>query len=186
MRLGTPYLKSILLASLSLATIQLVYAEQSVTVYKTYHPDGSISYSDQPSEQAETIEVKPVDTIPAIDVRSAQSLPARSAPSISDSGSAGVYQQFGITFPENGSAFYSGNGNVKLKIDINPALRDEDSIAIILDGQEIARTNRPEYMLTHLDRGTHSLEVKLLNSQGQPMKSSRSEFTLHRPTVRAP
>ncbi|WP_156493338.1 DUF4124 domain-containing protein, partial [Oleiphilus sp. HI0125] len=35
-------------------------------VYKTINPDGSISFSDEPSERSETIEVQDVATVPAL------------------------------------------------------------------------------------------------------------------------
>ena len=152
--------------------------EETTTVYKRIMPDGSVSYSDQASDQSETMEVAPVPTVPAL-----ETAPSRQQRSASPK-TGEVYQLLRVASPEHDSAFYSGNGSMTIDVEIEPALRRGHSLQLILDGQLISTQNSPNFALDLVDRGTHTVQINAIDRRGKIIKSAQSRFTIHRPIVR--
>lgn len=153
---------------------------ETTRVYKTVHPDGSISYSDQPSDRAEVMDVQPVETVPAY--RGNTSAP--SAATRTTSPPSNFYRSLSIVKPTNESAFWSGNGAVEIEIALQPALRKNDRVRISLDGELLKTSPIPRATLSNIDRGTHQLLVQVVDAQGEVLQAAQSTFTLHRPTVK--
>ena len=149
----------------------------TTTVYKVVNPDGSVSFSDQPQDHAQTLQVAPVTTIPAQKVIQNQKLTPDNKPSAETT----YYQSLSISSPADDSAFHSGSGNIQVTVDLNPSLRPGHSLELILDSTPIATQASTQFQLTNVDRGTHTLTIKILDPQQQVLKSSSSKFTLHRP-----
>lgn len=151
--------------------------EATTTVYKQVMPDGSISYSDQASDRSETLEVSPVPTVPALEQSRRPSQTDR------DESTEQSYQ-LSVASPQNDSAFYSGNGSMSVSVAIKPELRRGHSLQLILDGQVIRTQTSPHFALDLVDRGTHQLQVNIVNRAGKILQSTQSRFTIHRPIVR--
>ena len=154
--------------------------EDLTTVYKVIAADGSISFSDQPNVQSETLLVPPIPTVPAIPIVNTKPTPAK----ITSNEAISRYQSLSILAPANDSAFYSGSGEVDVILDIKPALYDGDQVQLILDGQLMKSDDQIQSRLKTVSRGTHELRVKLVSSSGKLHKESTSTFTVHRPSVR--
>lgn len=149
----------------------------TTTVYKVTHPDGSVSYSDIPQENATKMFVEPVITVPAV-------TPIK-LNNTSNEKSAAHYLSLVITNPADGSAFNSGSGNVSVSTKIEPSLRAEDRVRFILNGREVQTQKSSTLQLTNISRGTHQLRVQVLDAKNTPLISSSSEFTIHRPITRS-
>jgi hypothetical protein len=160
-------------------TLQANEHEELTTVYKVIGADGSVSFSDQPKAESETIMVPPISTVPAI-------TPGKSTYSSEAQVNKPYnrYHSLSILAPADNSAFYSGSGDVDVLLDIQPALIDGDEIQIFLDGQLIQSDNQIQSRLQTISRGTHELQVKLVSSSGKIHKEAASTFTVHRPSIR--
>jgi hypothetical protein len=148
------------------------------TVYKVRHADGSVSYSDVPSEQAEVMQVEPVTTIPAV------RLPAEGASPEPPEPVSAAYQSFDITAPAADSAFFSADGNVHVVVALTPALKPGHRLEYWLDGELKGSTPTPSITLNALFRGTHTLQVKIVDPGNNLIDSRQSSFTVQRPMVR--
>lgn len=158
----------------------MVLAE-STTVYKTVNPDGSITYSDQPSGYAEKLEVQPVPTVPAIKV------PRKTfSASNKETKRSGTYTSLEILSPGHDTAFYSGNGDVNVSVLLEPALSNGHQFQYSLDGRVVATQAASSLMLNTLDRGTHSVSVAVIDRESKVVLSRSSTFTVHRPSVNRP
>jgi len=164
----------------SLGSITSSLAGETTQVYKSINADGSISYSDTQQAQSEILNIKPISTVPAFVTKNKQSIRAQKQAILVDS----YYQRLEVLHPKSDTALQSGNGDIKLKIDIEPPLRPTDQLQIKLDGAVISKQQESELQIQTLDRGTHSIEVKVLSAENQTLQSTSSTFTLHRPTVR--
>ena len=149
-------------------------------VYKDIDNDGSVSFSDQPSSQSETILVSPVPTVPAIDPKTATAAPKiQSKDTERDS-----YTSLSILAPANESAFYSASGEVDVILDVKPALLKEDKIEFYLDNKLVKTDRQLQVRLPSVNRGTHKLKARLISPDGSTLKESVSIFTIHQPSVR--
>jgi len=154
-------------------------SKNTTTVYKVVNPDGSISFSDLPQDDAQQIEVAPVTTIPAIEIKQNLQL----SPSTTSPPPGAYYQELAISYPTNGAAFYSGNGNIPVNVTVRPELKQGDTFVLLLDGQVMATQRDMVFNLKQVDRGTHTLILKIVDLSKQTIKSTASEFTLHRPSI---
>jgi len=162
----------------TLSLSHLVYAEQLTKVYKVVNPDGSISYSDKSQKNAQELLIPPVATIPAF-----QAIPSDSAPTSSDTNASTNYLSMKISAPANNSAFYSGNGDIDVVVELIPTLNSGDQLQFQLDGKTVGTRPTNHMALKTLDRGSHSISVNLISKTGETLKTATSQFTVHRPSV---
>jgi hypothetical protein len=94
----------------------------------------------------------------------------------------GPYQQLQIASPQNGSAFWSGAGEVTIKVMVQPPLQEGHRLRVYLD-QELAGET-PTLTLTNVNRGTHEVYAEIVDQAGRRLiESPKISFTLHRPSV---
>lgn len=177
------FLPLYLIASLFLlggaTTVTAQETKSTTTVYKVINPDGSTSYSDQPQGTAATkIEIAPIRTIPAY--KAFDTFDTMPKTVTTDS----AYQSLSILSPENGSAFHSGSGNIMVSTKIVPALRTEDSLRFLLDGNVIKTTKSSSIQLSNISRGTHTIRVEVVTPQNETSVWNETQFTIHRPSVK--
>lgn len=156
-------------------------AVQAQAVYKVIQPDGTVEFTDSPpaGEAAKQIEVAPLNTVPSLNTTEPLS-PAGSA-SPSEAGVSQGYSEFRITSPGNGEAIRDNAGNVNIDLSLKPSLRSGDKIDVLLNGRSVGGGNRTAITLSDMDRGTHSIQALVKNSDGQVVARSNSvTFTLQR------
>ena len=171
------YTKPTLLLSLVvlLNTTSTLNASEQTTVYKAVSKDGSISFSDEAKNGSEAIIIKPVTTIPAIDIKQNRSLNTQ------DKQTTEFYQTLSIVSPPDDTAINTGSGNVQVEVQSTPPLRNGDSFVLELDGAVVSTQRDTTFNLNAIDRGTHTLSVRIINQIKQTLKVSISTMTIHRP-----
>lgn len=165
--------------TLTLFTLTVMSTHAATTVYKVKNPDGSISYSDQPQDDAEVMQVEPVPTVPAVPVNFA---PAN-APD-EDASTAQAYRNFAIVAPGNNEAFHSPEGTVEIRVALEPTLQDGHMLEYWVDGKLHQSSQAHALQLTNVDRGTHTIQVKIVDASGVVLENRSSAFTVHRPIAR--
>lgn len=154
------------------------------TIYRWTDSDGNVHFGDDPPAGAERVEVgEPavVSTPP----RTAHPTPA---PTPSEA-PAPAYRLFEIVSPADDAVVRDNLGRVPVNIDIDPPLRGNHRIDVRLDGArhpDQPATRSTAFTLHDVDRGTHTLEVRVLDSAGNVLARSASQFHLHRATVHSP
>ena len=164
--------------SIFLLALMTVYGAAQAEIYKSVNSEGVIEYSDQPREGAEKIKVKNPQSITlpkGADVFSSSSTDE-------DTEQTAAYKSIVITQPANDSAFNSGNGQVFISAETVPALQADHSIQLVMDGTPYNDNNSGGFGLTNVDRGTHQVQVSVIDAAGNTLISSETTtFTLHRP-----
>ncbi len=153
----------LLLASSALATT--VLAQE---VYRSVGSDGSVQYSDQPSEGSEAITLQPVQGYKPIPTPTFQP----SSRSDDDQVETRSYEQIAIVSPSQDDTIRDNQGNIDVAIDIRPALQRGDTIRLLLDGQPVVDTKGPLVKLENLDRGTHTLMAQVVAEDNRVLASS--------------
>lgn len=178
------FLTSTVLTCFAFILVSAIFAplshakEATTTVYKRTMPDGSVSYSDQPSNSSKALEVSPIPTMPAFQTSSSFKRPP------TKDKNTPPYDALSVSSPENNSAFYSGDGSMAINVLISPELKRNHMMEFILDGQVVATQKGNSLALTLVDRGTHGLQVNIIDSNGNIIQSTQSTFTIHRPIKR--
>jgi hypothetical protein len=146
-------------------------------IYKYVHPDGSVEYSDHFREGAVEVEVVPLQTY------SPPPQPKVKVPSNEEKPPPEPSFQIAIIKPQDDSTVRENTGRVEVKLRVDPPLEPDflHTIRLLLDDQPVADIAASlKHTLKKVERGTHTLQVELLNPQGAVVaRSDPVTFHLH-------
>lgn len=152
-------------------------------VYKRVNPDGSVEYSDQPIEDAEVMNVPKGSTftMPSASASSG----SRSSSSQRDADTGAIYESLVISSPKNDEAIRSNEGRVTALAKSVPSLTRGHSFRWTMDGNVLQQAvSSPVLQMTSVDRGSHNLEVAIVDTEGNIVISSEKVvFHLQRVSV---
>ena len=160
-------------------------------VYRSVDAYGNVSYSDEPSSGAETIEIDdapvlsggPVDYGVVNEVFEAESEPELSG---SEEELAVPSYQLKVVSPQSGEAIRVNSGNIEISVSVAPALdgEREDTLKLYLDGVlKVKGQTSTTFSLSQVDRGAHTVRIDLIDKSGKVLSSASSAFQLHRYSV---
>ncbi|KEF29791.1 MAG: DUF4124 domain-containing protein [Gammaproteobacteria bacterium] len=163
------------------ATLIALSGPVSAEVYRNVDQYGNVTYSDEPSKGAETVDVKPVTTITLPKPQNVQKTDELRK-EVEREGS--VYDSVSFVYPENNQAFQSGSGDVQFEIRSTPDLQKGHKYEVTLDGQPVGQTAAGSITVNNVFRGTHTARVHIIDENGIQVKTGPSiTFTVHRPVV---
>jgi hypothetical protein len=133
--------------------------------------NGNIIFTDQPSPDAELIDIDELQTIKAPPTGKFKYTPPpeKAKPK---------YTSVTITSPEHDVAIRENAGNVTVNIASQPNVRGTDELVLYLDGNEIILGKSTAKAFSGLDRGTHQLRAVIRDIDGRILQSSAS-VTFH-------
>lgn len=163
----------------------LINGSVLAAVYKSVDAEGNVSYTDEPQGNAQPIELPPLSTIPAPKIHK----PAPAPATVTDD-SANRYEKVSIVTPAQDDTLRDNTGNVAVSVAVEPALNKAagDRLQFYLDGQtEGEPRNTDRMVIQGLVRGTHTVEVAVVNRSGKELiRSPAISFFLHRQSVNFP
>jgi hypothetical protein len=152
-------------------------------VYRLVDESGNVSYSDQPHPNATLIEIEALPTYTPV-IPNISPIFDRS---IMDRAIAVPAYKIAILSPANDQAFWENSGTVEVEIQVEPELNQNrgDLIKVMLDGKQAGDLQSNTLIsLTNIERGSHSLKVVVVSSQGESLASSEQiSFQLHRRSI---
>ena len=161
-----------LLLLLSLTLCFGVWAQDRV--YKRVNPDGSVEYSDQPIEGADVMKVPKGSTFTMPEAPTSSTKPAEKKPEEPKV----EYESLEITRPMNDEAIRSNEGKVTALARSVPGLDANHRFRWNMDGAPVQQVNAPELRLNNVNRGTHTLQVQIVDADGKVVMSSET-ITFH-------
>lgn len=160
-----------LLIALSLATATVVAAPNS-GIYKSTDKHGNVVYSDQQTVDSDRVVLPEATTYSAKEAASKQSS-FKTKPVLKQEKKAFKYSAIEFTAPSANSAIRSNNGQLTLKINIQPALLPTHQLTLMMDDKRQAATlEKAAFELTNIDRGSHSFKLLIENQDQQIIGSS--------------
>ncbi|GGE74888.1 hypothetical protein GCM10011533_29140 [Streptosporangium jomthongense] len=163
------------------ALILLTTGPALAEVYRNVDAQGNVTFSDEPSEGAETVKLKPVTTITLPKPQTVRETD-KLREEVKREGS--VYESVSFTFPENDQAFHSGSGDVRFEMRSTPPLEPGHKYEVTLDGQPVGQSTSGSITVNNVFRGTHEAGVHIVDSNGVQIKTGNPvRFTVHRPSV---
>ena len=152
-------------------------------VYKWPNEEGVVIYSDTYQPGAERIRVSGSKSS---DNPSTATTAADQTPSSTQA--EGGYEKFEILTPGNEETVRSNEGVVPVGLSLTPALASGHGIQVLVDGVPLENELKvTQFTLTNLNRGTHSLEAKVVDADGNVlMSASRLNFHLRKASINTP
>lgn len=158
-------------------TVATPAMSSATTIYKRELPDGTVIYSDQPHPDAQILNPSAPQTMSPY--RAPQRTVSEPASGTRSTQSAAVsYQRVAITSPSEDEAVWNDDLLLLVSVAVEPALRQDHRIAILLDGERVAESASGTVRLQNVYRGTHSLEAIVEDRSGRTVARS-APVTFH-------
>lgn len=141
-------------------------------VYRSVGKDGSVIFTDQPSEGAVKVEVKKLETVKSLDT------PPPPASTPGPQAQPALYTAVNITSPADDQAIRENAGNLNVSVSVTPRLRSNHKLVLYLDGKKYSTGTANIFNLGNIDRGTHQLRVAVVDATGHQLIDSKS-VTFH-------
>lgn len=171
--------------SVEAASASFAHAE----IYKKVMPDGSVLFTDEPSEGAQTLNIEPVPTIsvPSAKAKPAAVSPAKPGKTADETKAPALFSTFAITQPTHDSAVRANNGSVTVRIEIEPPLDPSkgQTITLILDGKPTGSpSSQTFFTLEGIERGSHTVGAEVRDARGSVIATANPVlFHLLRNTI---
>jgi hypothetical protein len=149
-------------------------------IYKWVDDSGQVHYSDQPEHGAKEIE------LPKATIYSPPPLPG---PVDRERGGKTKvvlrYKRIEIVTPAADATIRSDPGQVGVSVELEPKLQKGHKVVVYLDGKQTGTPQAsPLLMLENVDRGTHTLQAAITDSEGRELgRTGTVTFHLLRTTV---
>ena len=154
-------------------------------VYKYIDKQGNTVYTDQPRQGAQRVD------LPEPSTYSPPKLPPRvttTAKPGKDS-VAPVYSLLTLTSPEPDASIWDNTGDLLVVYTLEPALKTKigHRMVVLVNGEALAPVNGTRVELKNVDRGTHQLQARIIDADGEVLiESQTAAVTLHRQSVNFP
>ena len=154
-------------------------------VYRQIDQEGNVTFSDHRTQQSEKVTIPPVNVIKPYQENKINNQISQSDKHIANKSKKSTdYQQLILIHPIDDQTVRDDLGNVTLQWRSEPELatNEQHYFEVLLDG--VAMGNKLEQTsitLNNIDRGTHTVQIQLLNSNGMQLTTSQAvTFHLHR------
>lgn len=159
---------------LSLFALSLSNITSATEIYITIDAEGNRIFSDQPSKEARKHKLKEISTIPAIKI------PKKTTATQRTESEASIYQQLVIVSPPPESHLNRGaQGNFVVTAQLSSSLNINDEAVLLYDGQELSSGHQLSWQVSNADRGTHTLQVIVRQTDTQEVKISSSTQNIY-------
>lgn len=150
-------------------------------ICKTIDADGVVSYSDVPAAECpQKVE------LPDYSRYTPRELPPSISASLSDPDAPfTAYNAIDIVVPEQNGTVRNNQGQVQVRIALEPELQPGHRIKLFLDGGAVqGEFDGPSIQLAGVNRGTHTLRAVVSDANGRRLGDSPSvRFTLRQTTI---
>ena len=152
-------------------------------IYRTVDENGNPVFTDIPPRDAEDrkteIDVNPANTYQSGSARPVYE-PGETA--ASDAEEESYYQILDVTSPSNNGNLRDNAGNVHIQGFLQPNLRTGHHLRLVFDGlMTELEADGLQFNLSNVDRGSHQVQLVVVNGQGSHLKSSQTTaFNLQR------
>ncbi|MEE8264011.1 MAG: DUF4124 domain-containing protein [Gammaproteobacteria bacterium] len=144
----------------------------SAVVYRWVDENGHVVYSDRPHPGAQALEKEEVQTV---DVPPVEPITPRSETKESPKSGFAGYKRVAVVSPQNDEPVRENAGNVTVSVTLEPGLQNKlgHKLALFVDGTQISEPGTAtQFQLNNMNRGTHTLEAKVIGPDSKVIKSS--------------
>jgi len=154
-------------------------------IYRHVDTQGNVTFSDKPlakstSEKVEEVELKEPMIMPSYEspVKTAKSNTATTS-EVEFKPSITTNYNLNIVSPADDEGVRANDGTITVKLTTGSVLADGHVLIAMIDGMDFNEgTTSQTITLKNVDRGTHSLSVKVVDAEGQVISTSKA-ITFH-------
>jgi len=150
------------------------------TTYVRVEKDGTKTYSDRPIPGGVAIDLEPAQGYTAPSSPATSSGPRGRPDDVDDF----KYQSCTVS-PRNDSTFTNPE-SVPISVVTAPSLRSLDTVTLTVDGQPAGQPGTTSFIMTPVNRGTHTVTVTITSQDGRVVCNSTSVFHVMRPSLNSP
>lgn len=156
--------------------------------YRWVDEDGVVHFSDVPVEGAERIDL-PRDNRPRTSAQAGSTSSFAAAPAATETTTEPPpavfkYESVEVVRPAPEETLWNIEGVLDVALRITPALRTEDQVRIIFDGEQRMTANGTTFELQEVWRGVHNIQVEVVDSTGKLMaRSLPNRFYVQQNTI---
>ncbi|KPZ69414.1 MULTISPECIES: DUF4124 domain-containing protein [Shewanella] len=163
---------------ISLILTSIVLSSSHATVYRWVDENGKVHYSDEPRENAETVELNQ-NTQNSISVRVPAEVDSNTKPA------EAVTYRVRIVNPTQEETIRSNQGNFTVVASAAPELPNGYLLALYIDDILYGQPQSSAiFNVTEVNRGEHNLVVKILTQNGKVLASSSArKIFLHQASI---
>jgi hypothetical protein len=165
----------------SLIFLLLVIAlPAAAQIYKYTDANGNPAYSNQPPNgtPSETIQLPPLNSV---DPHKPAILQNNGPAAAKQEVAAGAYSVLALADLPTEEALRANNGTFTVGVQLQPRLQPGHLLQLVLDGNPYGQpSNVPRLQAVNLDRGEHSLAVRVVNNQQIIQQSPTVTITVQR------
>lgn len=138
-------------------------------VFTYIDENGNRVFTDRPrSHAAQPVETRTTNEMPAMPVapRPSEAAQAAAEPAV-------VYAQLQILAPADDATIRNNAGELEVTVDSQPPLHTDHLYRLTLDGAPVGEASTsPLQRLHNVDRGSHRLQVEIVDAQGKTLQHS--------------
>ncbi|MDQ2076031.1 DUF4124 domain-containing protein [Marinimicrobium sp. ABcell2] len=152
------------------------------TIYKSRDAQGRVVYSDQPRPGADTqTQLPPLNTMePGQTQAQPQSAPRQTE-------EEPIRYQVRIDAPVQDSSVPPGQRDLTISVSVEPQLQQGHYLAFYQNNDLLEETRRSQLIIEEIFRGSHTLEVDVIDEDGRILGSSEPVVVhVHRPSLHSP
>lgn len=156
-------------------------------IYRSVDKDGNVTYTDEPNNEAELIELEELPTYEAAPIPPA--LFEEQADPLAEENDVLQIPNYtiSITSPEQNQSIWTGGGVLTASVVVRPELSSArgDLVQFTFDGKNVGGPQSSlSYTFENIERGSHILAVSIVDKNGRVIKTSRSVlFQMHRNSI---
>lgn len=140
----------------------------SAELYKRVNPDGSVEFTDIPSDkQDKPVTLSPMTTfkpLPPATIRGAR----QQNPSVAD------YTAANIISPTHETTIRDNAGKLTITASVTPDLQPGHTMILLDNGKPQGKSTSGTFTLTNVDRGAHALSIQVQDGAGNTLISSET------------
>jgi hypothetical protein len=172
------FMRKILLISLLLAT----GIAGASSIYQWTDESGRTVFGDKPPPgvEATPVRVQSIQTFPAPDTSTFKSSKTEEEEKKAAEEAARPKYKVAIASPADDEPVRSNPGNIAILISSDPTLDTAagHKFQLLMDGNPVMTSQKTSVVLTNVDRGTHTLQVQVIDETGKVLESSQNS-TFH-------
>jgi hypothetical protein len=164
-----------------ITTLLFLSVNTSAQVYTWVDSEGVTVYGDNPHASATKADLPELQTIPTKKTIKTETLSPKSEQS--DDSFKG-YSQLNIISPKEEHMIVAVDaGNVKIQLNIKPALQSEHEISLFMDGKLVAKGPQLYFELNNIFRGSHLLQAQIKHKGKLLISSPKRRIHVQRPSI---
>jgi hypothetical protein len=153
------------------ALVLLLPLPVNAQLYKGLDEEGNVVYSDKPFHNAEKLTPPPLSVMDAPKAAAKPEAAEEEAKPVETS-----YSSFAIKSPSNDETLWN-QPDVIITMDLEPklAIQEGHTITLLVDGRPVVtKSGSPTVHAGRLNRGSHTLQGRVLNRDGRTIKQTPS------------